>query len=118
MKDREARDRGGLLTRARVVLHRAGPKGIEGRVYPPLLAGEVGVVTDDRGLVYLGELRLLFTLCFLRQHLVEVRLLHVELREGVASAALAPFVPDQVKRHSTPPPRRHPALSWPASPSP
>src|SRR5215204_4232230 len=118
MEPGEARHRGGGLVGARVVLHRAGAEGVEVRVYPPVLAREVGVVTDHGRLVHLGEARLLFASRILGEDLVEVRLLHVELREGVAAPALAAFVPDQVTQHSKPPPRRRRALAWYASPSP
>src|SRR3712207_1257457 len=117
MEHGEARHRGGLLVNARVVLHRAGAQRIEVRVYAPVLAREVGVVTDHGRLVHLGELRLLFASRLLREYLVEVCLLHVELREGVSPAALAAFVPDQATQHSQPPPRRSRALSWFSSPS-
>src|SRR5215218_8481491 len=118
MEPGEARHRGGGLVGARVVLHRAGAEGVEVRVYPPVLAREVGVVTDHGRLVHLGEARLLFASRVLGEDLVEVRLLHVELREGVAAPALAAFVPDQVTQHSKPPPRRRRAPSSSSSPCP
>src|SRR3712207_5698663 len=92
MEPGETGHRGGGLVGARVVLHSAGTEGVEVRVYTPLLAREVGIVTDHGRLVHLGEPRLLFAPRFFGKDLVEVRLLHVELREGVASAALAALV--------------------------
>src|SRR3712207_2040107 len=116
MEPGEARHYRGSLVGARVVLHGAGAKGVEVRVYAPVPAREVGVVPDHGGLVYLRELRLLFAQRLFRHYLFEARLLDVELGEREAPAALAALVPDQATQHSQPPPRRRRDLSWSASP--
>src|SRR5215211_6420949 len=98
------------------MLHSAGAKRVERRVDALVLAREVGVVTDHGRLVYLGKPRLLFTERRLRQDAFQIFRLHVRLWEGVASAAFAAFIPDQIKRHPQPPPRRRRALLWSSSP--
>src|SRR5215210_389512 len=109
-------DRRGLVG-AGVVLHSAGAEWIEGRVDTLVLAREVGVVPDHGGLVHLREARLLLAKRRLRQDALQLLRLHVGFRERVAPAAFAAFVPDQVKGHSQPPPRRRRVLPWCASPS-
>src|SRR5829696_10361947 len=112
----ETRNYRGGLVGARVVLHRAGAQRVESRVDALVLAREVGVVTDHGGLVHLREAWLLLPERRFRQDVFELLDLHVRLREGIAPAAIAALVPDQVKRHRQPPPRRRRALLWSSSP--
>src|SRR5215210_196471 len=110
-------DRGGFVG-AGIVLHRAGAQRVERRVDALVLAREVGVVPDHGRLVHLGEAWLLSAERRLRKDALRLLRLHVGLWERVAPAALATFVPNQVKRHPQPPPRRRRVRLWSASPSP
>src|SRR5215213_2770579 len=118
MKSGETRYYRGGLVGAWVVLHRAGTQGVERRVDAFVLAREVGVVPDHGRLVDLGETWFLLTEHRLRQDALKLLRLHVGFRERVAPAPLAAFVPDQVKGHWRPPPRRRRVRPWSASPSP
>src|SRR5215211_661916 len=115
MEPSEAGDDSGCLVGAGIVLHRARAQGVERRVDALVLAREVGVVPDHGRLVHLCEAWLLFTQRRLRQDALQLLRLHVGFRERVASAALAAFVPDQVKGHRQPPPRRRRVRLWSAS---
>src|SRR5215210_5437472 len=110
-------DRGGLVG-AGIVLHRAGAQRVERGVDALVLAREVGVVPDHGRLVHLGEAWLLLAERRLEKDGLRLFHLHVGSRERVASAALAAFVPDQVKGHRQPPPRRRRVRLWSFSPSP
>src|SRR5215212_544571 len=99
MKSGETGNYRGGLVGARVVLHRAGTQGVERRVDAFVLAREVGVVPDHGRLIHLSETWFLLTERRLGQDALKLLRLNVRIRERIAPAALAAFVPDQVKGH-------------------